>query len=68
MSELSIHDLETQTGELLPEREALGIYTALGSFNTHVTHVVAINSSEAVQALALGSSNNAVSLQSVVVG
>jgi hypothetical protein len=67
MSELSIHDLETQTGELLPEREALGIVT-LGSFNTHVTHVVAINSSEAVQALALGSSNNAVSIQSVVVG
>jgi hypothetical protein len=25
MSELSIHDLESQTGELLPEREALSL-------------------------------------------
>jgi hypothetical protein len=63
MSELSIHDLETQTGELLPEREALGI--AFGSFNTHV---IAINSSEAVQALTLLSSNHATAVQTVIVG
>jgi hypothetical protein len=68
MSELSIHDLETQTGELLPEREALGIFTSIGSFNTHVTHVVAINSSEAVQALTLLSSNHATAVQTVIVG
>jgi hypothetical protein len=63
MSELSIHDLETQTGELLPEREALGI--AFGSFNNHV---IAINSSEAVQALTLLSSNHATAVQTVIVG
>jgi hypothetical protein len=50
--ELSIHDLESQTGELLPEREALGL--VIGSFENHV---VAINSAEAVQALTLVSSN-----------
>jgi len=46
VSELSINDLESQTGELLPEREALGLI--IGSFDNHI---VAINSAEAVQAL-----------------
>jgi hypothetical protein len=63
MSELSIHDLETQTGELLPEREALGL--VFGSFNNHV---VAINSAEAVQAVTLLSHNTAVASQTVIVG
>jgi hypothetical protein len=55
MSELSIHDLEIQTGELLPEREALGI--VIGLFDNHV---IAINNAEAVQALTLASSSHAV--------
>ena len=57
MSELSMHELEAQTGEVLPEREALSIF--VGSFNhpttinhntTHTTSTVitASNSSNAV--------------------
>jgi hypothetical protein len=63
MSELSIHDLESQTGELLPEREALGI--VIGSFDNHI---IAINNAEAVQALTLASSNNATAIQAVITG
>jgi len=55
MSELSIHDLETQTGEPLPEREALSM--VIGFFDNHI---VAINSAEAVQALTLASSSHTV--------
>jgi hypothetical protein len=55
MSELSVDDLETQTGELLPEREALGM--VIGFFDNHI---VAINSAEAVQALTLASSSHTV--------
>ena len=55
MSELSVDDLETQTGELLPEREALGM--VIGFFDNHI---VAINSAEAVQALTLASANHTV--------
>jgi hypothetical protein len=62
MSELSIHDLESQTGELLPEREALGGLN-VGSFNNHV---IAINSAEAVQAVTALSLNNAVAAQTVI--
>ena len=50
MSELSMHELEAQTGEVLPEREALSVF-AVGSFNhrtTHITNVNAVNSSNAV--------------------
>jgi hypothetical protein len=60
MSELSIHDLESQTTEALPERETLAI---IGSFDNHV---FAINGAEAVQALALASSNHATALQAVI--
>jgi hypothetical protein len=35
MSELSMHELEAQTGEVLPEREALGV--VIGSFNHRTT-------------------------------
>jgi hypothetical protein len=62
MSELSIHDLESQTGELLPEREALGSIV-VGSFNNHV---IAINSAEAVQAVTALSHNSAVAGQTVI--
>lgn len=63
MSELSIHELESQHGELLPEREALGV--VIGSFDNHV---VAINSANAVQALTLLSKNTAVAVQTVITG
>jgi hypothetical protein len=63
MPELSIDDLESQTGELLPERETLAII--IGSFDNHV---VAINNAEAVQALTLASSNDAVAIQNVITG
>jgi hypothetical protein len=63
MSELSIHDLEGQTGELLPERETMAII--FGSFNNHV---FAVNSAEAVQAVTFASSNNAVAIQTVITG
>jgi hypothetical protein len=63
MSELSIHDLESQTGELLPERETMAVI--IGSFDNHV---IAINNAEAVQALTLASSNNAVAIQTVITG
>jgi hypothetical protein len=61
MSELSIHDLESQTGELLPEREALG---RIGSINIHV---FAFNSAEAVQTVTAFSNNDAVAAQTVIV-
>jgi len=35
MSELSMHELEAQTGEVLPEREALSVF--VGSFNHRTT-------------------------------
>ena len=47
MSELSMHELEAQTGEVLPEREALSVF--VGSFNHNTTvnhnanHVTAAN-------------------------
>jgi hypothetical protein len=63
MSELSINDLESQTSELLPEREALGL--VIGSFDNHV---FAVNSAEAVQALTLASSNHAAAIQTVITG
>ena len=61
MSELSVYELETQHGELLPEREALGL-GALFSFN-HI--VVASNQAEAVQALTVLSVNKAVAIQTI---
>jgi hypothetical protein len=61
VSELSINDLESQTGELLPEREALGLI--IGSFDNHI---VAINSAEAVQALTALSHDSAVAVQNVI--
>jgi hypothetical protein len=63
MSELSIHDLETQTGELLPEREALGVFAG----NTFAW-VSASNTAEAVQAVTALSLNKAVALQSISIG
>lgn len=45
MSELSMHELEAQTGEVLPEREALG--RVIGSFNGH-NHINAHNFAVAI--------------------
>ena len=46
MSELSIHELEAQHSEVLPEREALSRFVAVGSFNGH-NHINAFNAANA---------------------
>ncbi|MDQ2815907.1 MAG: hypothetical protein M3Z75_29705 [Actinomycetota bacterium] len=58
MSELSIHELEAETGEVLPARETLGVY------NTH-HHVYAINTALAVDYKTLLSHNTAVAVQNI---
>ena len=55
MSELSMHELEAQTGEVLPEREALSVGVAIGSFNHRTTHITAVNANNASNAQVLGS-------------
>jgi hypothetical protein len=57
MSELSIDELQTETGELLPEREALGTIV-IGN----------IGSAIALQAHSHHSVNVAVNIQTVVIG
>jgi hypothetical protein len=58
MSELSIHELEAQTGEVLPERETLGV------FNSH-NHIHAFNLAIAVDYKTILSHNTAVSTQTI---
>jgi hypothetical protein len=70
MSELSMHELEAQTGEVLPEREALSVGFAIGSFNhrtTHITNVNAGNSSTAAVANSAFSSATSSANQTVIV-
>jgi hypothetical protein len=64
MSELSIHELEAQHVEVLPEREALSHFT-FGSFNNHVN---AFNQANAIQHNTFLSSNSAVAGQTVITG
>jgi hypothetical protein len=73
MSELSMHELEAQTGEVLPEREALSVF--VGSFNhnttvnhntSHITTVTASNSSSALSS-GLASSATSTAGQTVIV-
>ncbi len=64
MPEMSMHELEAQHGELLPEREALGHFT-FGSFNHHV---FAYNHAEAWQSETFFSSNSATATQYVITG
>jgi hypothetical protein len=64
MPELSIDDLDNQTSEMLPEREALSVPLIIGSFDNHV---IAINNAEAIQALTIASSNHAAAIQNVIV-
>jgi hypothetical protein len=47
MSELSMHELEAEHGEVLPEREALAHVFNIGSFNGG-NHINTITSSKAV--------------------
>jgi len=47
MSELSIHELEAQHGEVLPEREALSRFVTVGSFNGG-NHIHANNLANAI--------------------
>lgn len=59
MSELSIQELESQHGELLPEREALGV------FSIHFSHVSVHQYAQALQALTVNSTNIAANSSSV---
>jgi hypothetical protein len=61
MSELSMHELEAQTGEVLPEREALSVGFAVGSFNHRTTHITTVNAGNASSAVAQGFGSTAVS-------
>jgi hypothetical protein len=56
MSELSMDELQAETGELLPERETLGIVAITQSGNATATQSNAFG--------ALGNSNSAVLVQS----
>jgi hypothetical protein len=76
MSELSILELEAQHGEVLPEREALSVGFAIGSFNhrttitnntNHTTSVNASNTSTSAVANSFLSSSRSVANQSVSV-
>jgi hypothetical protein len=60
MSELSIHELETQHGELLPEREALSVVSSADTIVAAVTQ-----SATAVQAVTEFSSNVAANATSI---
>ena len=58
MSELSIMELQTETGELLPEREALGtiIIGNIGFANAFQSHSYkAVNVAVNIQAVIIGS-------------
>ncbi len=63
MSELSIHELEAQHSEVLPEREALGV--AFGSFNNH-NSIHAFN--QANSFAALGGHSSATAVQTIITG
>jgi hypothetical protein len=63
MSELSIHDLETQTGELLPERETLARWSF--DITSISSSINATNGAEALQLFTLNSNNTATALQSI---
>jgi hypothetical protein len=67
MSELSITELQTQQGDLLPAREALNrghVFVAIGSGNLTSIH----SKATAIQVLTFGSSNSASSSVVVVNG
>jgi hypothetical protein len=63
MSELSLSELDAQHTELLPEREALGVF---GSFNH--SHISIHQSNTQVQVLTLHSYQSATNVQVVNVG
>ena len=50
MSELSMRELEAQTGEVLPEREALSAYFVFGPHNriTQVSHTTTVNATNSL--------------------
>jgi hypothetical protein len=63
MSELSMHELEAQTGEVLPEREALSAYFVFGSHNriTQVSHTTTVTATNASNAVSNGAYSSATS-------
>jgi hypothetical protein len=65
MSELSIHELETQHGELLPEREALGVIISFANAGV----IAQINQlAVANQAFTFASTNTAENVAAIVFG
>jgi hypothetical protein len=62
MSELSMRELEAQTGEVLPEREALSAI-AFGprSHATQVTHITNVHANDFSNAIAVGGGSTAIS-------
>ena len=60
MSELSIYELEAEHGEVLPERETLGVYT----FNTHV---IALNGALAIQGYTHSGSHNSADAEQAII-
>jgi hypothetical protein len=63
MSELSMHELEAQTGEVLPEREALSRVTVINGGHNHVR---AVNVATALASR--GGRADADATQTVIVG
>ena len=63
MSELSMRELEAQTGEVLPEREALSAYFVFGSHNrvTQVSHTTTVNATNTSTAVSNGALSSATS-------
>jgi hypothetical protein len=59
MSELSIYELEAEHGEVLPERETLGVYN-------FYNYVIAFNQANALQAYTHYSHNSATAGQTIV--
>jgi len=68
MSELSMHELEAQTGEVLPEREALATFvyaphsrfTQINNTSNHITSTT-ISASNTSSALSTGFASSATS-------
>ena len=56
MSELSVHELETQHGELLPERETLGI------FQIDVARITQAAANVAIASVAVQQNNQAAAI------
>jgi hypothetical protein len=68
MSELNIHELEAQHGELLPARETLGVIGNGVGFEINTVLASQAATVTAVQAVTANSLNSALAAQSISVG